>query len=96
MKAIKFNESELDFLRNHYELELSDAENYVTDIKNILNKLGVSIDKTVKEKPAITEGKKRGRKKKEKAAKKSAAKSKTKAATPAAVSPVTEKTAKPE
>lgn len=66
MKAIKFSESELEFLQNHYELELSDAENYVVEIKNILKKLGVSDTEITKEKPAKSTGKKRGRPKKEK------------------------------
>ena len=68
MKSIKFNESELEFLKNHYELELSDAENYVSEIKNILKKLGVIEKEIVKEKPAKTTGKKRGRPRKEKPA----------------------------
>jgi len=40
MKSIKFNDSEVEFLINHYELELLDAENYIADLKNILKKLG--------------------------------------------------------
>jgi hypothetical protein len=52
MKAIKFSESELEFLQNHYELELLDAENYVHEIKNILKKLGVIEKEIIKEKPA--------------------------------------------
>ena len=66
MKTIKFNESELEFLQNHYELELLDAENYVGEIKNILKKLGVIEKEITKEKPVKTSGKKRGRPKKEK------------------------------
>jgi hypothetical protein len=51
MRAIKFSESELEFLKNHYELELLDAENYVGEIKNILKKLGVIEKEIIKEKP---------------------------------------------
>lgn len=66
MKAIKFSESELEFLQNHYELELYDAENYVSEIKNILKKLGVIEKEIIKEKPAKVKSKQRGRPKKEK------------------------------
>lgn len=66
MKSIKFNESELEFLQNHYELELSDAENYVGEIKNILKKLGVIGKEIAKEKPVKSTGKKPGRPKKDK------------------------------
>lgn len=61
MKAIKFSESELEFLQNHYELELMDAENYVGEIKNILKKLGAIEKEIVKEKPVKKPGKKPGR-----------------------------------
>jgi hypothetical protein len=63
MKSIKFSESELEFLQNHYELELLDAENYVGEIKNILNKLGkIEKEKEVTgEKSSRKTGKKRGR-----------------------------------
>lgn len=44
MKAIKFSEKELDFLRTQYQMELEDANKYVEDVKNILNKLGVKPD----------------------------------------------------
>ncbi len=66
MKTIKFSESELEFLQTHYELELSDAENYVGEIKNILKKLGVFEKEVAKEKPAKKSGKKPGRPKREK------------------------------
>jgi hypothetical protein len=66
MKTIKFNESELEFLQSHYELELLDAENYIIEIKNILKKLGVVEKEAVKEKPVKKTGKKPGRPKKEK------------------------------
>jgi hypothetical protein len=68
MKAIKFNEAELEFLQSHYELELLDAENYVGEIKNILKKLGVFEKEIAKEKPAKKSVKKSGRPKKEKTA----------------------------
>ena len=66
MKSIKFSESELEFLQNHYELELLDAENYVGEIKNILKKLGtIEKEKEVTgEKTSRNTGKKRGRPKK--------------------------------
>ena len=67
MKAIKFSESELDFLQSHYELELADAENYVNEIKNILKKLGATEKEPVQEKPVKNKTGKRGRPKKEKA-----------------------------
>jgi hypothetical protein len=41
MKAIKFTEQELDFLRTQYQLELVEAEKYVQEVKNLLKKLGV-------------------------------------------------------
>ncbi|MCK9421346.1 MAG: hypothetical protein M0Q38_01985 [Bacteroidales bacterium] len=46
MKSVKFNDSELEFLINHYELELIDAENYIAELKNILKKLGATEKKT--------------------------------------------------
>lgn len=60
MKTIKFSENELEFLRNHYELELIDAENYIAEIKSILKKFGVVQKAEAPEKPK----KKRGRPKK--------------------------------
>ncbi len=66
MKTIKFSDSELEFLQNHYELELADAENYVGEIKNILTKLGVIEKEITKDKPLKSKGKKLGRPKKEK------------------------------
>jgi hypothetical protein len=68
MKAIKFSESELEFLQDHYELELLDAENYVGEIKNILKKLGAIEEVIVPEKPVKKAGKKPGRPKTEKKA----------------------------
>lgn len=61
MKSIRFSEDELEFLRNHYEFELAEAENYVEDIKSILKKLGSLKKEVIAEKPAKVKGKKRGR-----------------------------------
>lgn len=66
MKVIKFTDEELEFLINHYELELFEAETYVEEIKGILKKLG-SISEGVVEKPEKV-AKKRGRPKLEKPA----------------------------
>jgi len=41
MKAIKFSEKELEFLREQYQDELAQAKEYVDQIIEILNKLGV-------------------------------------------------------
>jgi len=57
MKTIKFSDNELEFLRNHYELELMEAENYIAEIKNILKKLGAELKAEIPETPK----KKRGR-----------------------------------
>lgn len=65
MKSIKFSENELEFLKNHYELELADAENYVSEIKNILTKLNKLEKPVIAEKAGKKTGKKRGRPKKE-------------------------------
>jgi len=61
MKSIRFSESELEFLKNHYELELVEAENYISEIKNILSKLGVLAKEPIQEKPNSKVRKKRGR-----------------------------------
>lgn len=68
MKTIKFSETEIEFLKNHYELELLDAEKYISEIRNILKKLGVIEKEMTREAPARTAAKKRGRPKKEKKA----------------------------
>jgi DNA-binding SARP family transcriptional activator len=66
MKSIKFSENELEFLKNHYEMELADAENYVIEIRNILKKLNTSVQvKAAEEKPAKKSGRKPGRPKSE-------------------------------
>jgi hypothetical protein len=64
MKAIKFSENELEFIRNHYEGELEEAQKYIEHVKEILAKIGgiqkdsqnYTSDKEIKV------GKKRGRK----------------------------------
>ena len=66
MKAIKFSDSELEFLQDHYELELLDAENYIAEIKNILKKLGAIEQEIALPKPVKKAAKKTGRPKKEK------------------------------
>ena len=58
MPSIKFSETELGFLRNHYEQELMDAEMYVAEIRKILSKLGKSEAETI---VAAPEKKRRGR-----------------------------------
>jgi hypothetical protein len=60
MKSIKFSEKELDFIRQQYQVELDEAETYVENLKNILNKIG-STPKGI-EIIEITEKKHRGRK----------------------------------
>jgi len=61
MKTIKFTDKEIDFLRDQYEMELEEAENYIESIKNILDKLGSPEPKKVI-KPIEKSTKKRGRK----------------------------------
>jgi len=40
MKTIKFSEKELGFIRQQYQVELEEAEEYVENLKNILKKIG--------------------------------------------------------
>ena len=47
MKSIKFNDSEIEFLISHYEQELVEVENYLSDLKNLLKKLGAKEKKSV-------------------------------------------------
>jgi hypothetical protein len=63
MKSIRFSPNELEFLRDHYEFELLEAEKYVEELKQILRKLGAEV------KPEVGEEvkKKRGRPRKNKA-----------------------------
>jgi len=60
MRSIKFTEAELEFLVGQYELELTEAEKYIGEIKNILKKLGV-ISKDISVKNEISKKRKRGR-----------------------------------
>lgn len=57
MKTIKLTETDLNFIRNHYEAELTDAEAYIKQVKEILHKMGKS--PTVEE-IIVKEVKKRG------------------------------------
>ena len=43
MKSIKFNDQEIELLRNLYQSELEEAENYIKQIKSFLNKIGVPV-----------------------------------------------------
>jgi hypothetical protein len=63
MKTITFTEQELEFLRDQYQFELEEAENYVESIKSILLKFGVTkpVDSPVNA-TAEKNGGKRGRK----------------------------------
>jgi len=47
MKSIKFNDSEIEFLITHYEQELVEVENYLSDLKNLLKKLGAKEKKSM-------------------------------------------------
>jgi len=49
MKSINFTEKELEFIRQQYQVELEEAETYVENIKNILNKIGVPSTAAMKE-----------------------------------------------
>lgn len=70
MKSIKLSDSELNFIREHYEAELEAAEKFMVQVKEILAKLGVpkksSIDVSTEKEEKIA--KKRGRKPGKKAA----------------------------
>lgn len=61
MKSIEFTDQELDFLRDQYQMELEEAENYVKSIKSVLVKLGNPKPKEVSG-PIEKILKKRGRK----------------------------------
>ena len=61
MKSIEFTDQELEFLRDQYQMELEEAENYVKSIKSVLVKLGNPKPKKVVE-PVEKQPKKRGRK----------------------------------
>ena len=57
MKSIKFNDSEIEFLITHYEQELVEVENYLSDLKNLLKKLGAKEKKSVEPAAATAEPK---------------------------------------
>lgn len=61
MKTIKFSEKELGFIRQQYQVELEEAEEYVENLKNILNKIGSPETFTPVEE-VVKETKRRGRK----------------------------------
>lgn len=61
MKTIKFSEKELGFIRQQYQVELEEAEEYVENLKNILNKIGSPETFTPVEE-VVKEPKRRGRK----------------------------------
>jgi len=61
MKSIKFTDQELEFIRDQYQLELEEAENYVESLRNIIKKLGTPKTTKVSE-PVEKPPKKRGRK----------------------------------
>jgi hypothetical protein len=58
MPSIKFTDTELGFLRNHYEQELMDAEMYVAEIRRILSKFGKTEKENITSAP---QKKRRGR-----------------------------------
>ena len=64
MKSIKFSDKELEFIRQQYQVELEEAETYVKNIKNILNKIGVpstaAMEEPIEQEPKVI--KRRGRK----------------------------------
>jgi len=64
MKSIKFSDKELEFIRQQYQVELEEAETYVENIKNILNKIGVpstaAMEEPIEQEPKVI--KRRGRK----------------------------------
>lgn len=61
MKTIKFSEKELGFIRQQYQVELEEAEEYVENLKNILKKIGAPEPFTPAE-PVAKEPARRGRK----------------------------------
>jgi hypothetical protein len=64
MKTIKFSEKELGFIRQQYQVELEEAEEYVENLKNILNKIGTPEPFTLAEQVAKQPAR-RGRKPKD-------------------------------
>ena len=60
MNTIKFNDEEVDFLRNQYQTELEETEKYLAHLKSLIKKLGTQKPQKVTE--TIKLPKKRGRK----------------------------------
>ena len=46
MKSIRFSDEELEFLKEHYEMELAEMEKYVAEVKVMLKKLGSVVKDT--------------------------------------------------
>jgi hypothetical protein len=65
MKTIKFSEKELGFIRQQYQVELEEAEEYVENLKNILKKIG-NAEASASSEEVASEPKRRGRKPKAK------------------------------
>jgi len=61
MRSIKFSQSELDFLKSHYEQELNEVEKYAEEIKGMLKKLGAKSAPAASEKPEKKKTGRRGR-----------------------------------
>jgi hypothetical protein len=64
MRSIKFSDSDLNFLRLHYEEELKAARDYIVRVEEILKKLGASEKPSINVLPEkeVKVAKKRGRK----------------------------------
>lgn len=64
MKSITFSNQQIDFLRKQYEAELTNAEEYLEQIKGILKKLGAKTKEVRTEDSELNHkaGRKRGRK----------------------------------
>ena len=67
MRKVTFSEKELEFIRQLYQVELKEAEEYVENIKNILRKINapetIIIAEPVEKEPARSERKTRSFKK---------------------------------
>src|ERR1039457_3320005 len=61
MKTIKFSEKELGFIRQQYQVELEEAEEYVENLKNILKKIS-SPEASAPDEAIVKERKRPGRK----------------------------------
>ena len=64
MRSIKFSDQELEFMRQQYKEELTSAEKYIEQIKDVLRKIGGSVKPTKEElvEKEPKQRKKRGRK----------------------------------